>query len=312
MEKVIVNVCTYKRPVLLGKCLDSLLAQTIPADWTVEILVIDNDAASGGAGRPDFSSQPSPMEIRYIVEPQMGIPYARNAGCKESLRLGADWVIFMDDDEEALPGWFEAYHQARNTVEAAAYSGPVRYLFPAGYAEWLENKGTRDVKDGTLLDRASTNNAMVQARILQAPGLSFDTQMAFTGGSDTDFFRRLTHQGDKIVFVKDAMVSEVVLPNRLHMRWRLERQYRSSANRVYVDMKLLGVRKTTVRSAKEFLRHLVEGSLRLLTSPLGLLAGWLKFKRNAYHGFRHFAKASGIVAGFLGKHPQPYSVTDGH
>jgi succinoglycan biosynthesis protein ExoM len=141
--------------------------------------------------------------------------------------------------------------------------------------------------------------------------LDFDTNMAFTGGSDSDFFMRVVHQGGRIVFVKDAVVSEVVLDNRLRLFWRLKRQYRSSANRIYIELKLYGFQKTLITSLKEFARHLIEGSLRLVTSPLYLFVGRINFKRSSYHGWRHFAKAAGIISGLFGKHPQPYKKIDG-
>jgi len=54
---------------------------------------------------------------------------------------------------------------------------------------------------------------------------------------------RLVHQGGRIVYLSDAVVSEAVVPNRLTIRWRLKRQYRSSANRVYIESKLFGAKK---------------------------------------------------------------------
>jgi glycosyltransferase involved in cell wall biosynthesis len=313
MKKAIVNICTYKRPAMLQRCLDSILQQNIPSGWDVEILIVDNEASSNLLNVLDSKIQESSINIIYVIETQLGIPYARNTACRESMNRKADWILFLDDDEEADPGWLEAYQKASETTEADVYTGPVRYIFPAGYAEWLENKGISKTSDGSLLKRASTNNVMFSSGLLMNPQtrLEFDTNMAFTGGSDSDFFMRVVHQGGRIVYVKDAVVSEVVLDNRLQLFWRLKRQYRSSANRIYIQIKLYGFKKTLITSLKEFARHLIEGSLRLVTSPLFLVVGQVKFKRSYYHGVRHFSKAAGIIAGLFGKHPQPYKKIDG-
>jgi len=298
---------------MLQRCLDSILQQKIPSGLDVEILIVDNEVSSNLFNVLDSKIQESSIKINYVIEPQLGIPFARNTACRESMNRKADWILFLDDDEEADPGWLEAYQKASETMEADVYTGPVRYIFPAGYAEWLENKGISKTSDGYLLKRASTNNVMFSSRLLMNPltKLEFDTNMAFTGGSDSDFFMRVVHQGGRIVFVKDAVVSEVVLDNRLRLHWRLKRQYRSSANRIYIESKLYGFQKTLITALRELARHLIEGSLRLVTSPLYMFVGQINFKRSYYHGLRHFAKAAGIISGLFGKHPQPYKKIDG-
>jgi succinoglycan biosynthesis protein ExoM len=149
---------------------------------------------------------------------------------------------------------------------------------------------------------------LINASILspQRFGLSFDTNMAFTGGSDSDFFMRLVHAGGSILHVSRAIVREVVLPNRLSISWRLTRQYRSSTNRVYINTKLYGRRKATFYSIKETVRHLIEGTLGLIFCVLFLLSGYQKFKRHFYHSLRHLAKGAGNFLGLFGAKPQPY------
>jgi len=311
---VVVGVCTFRRPEMLRRCLASVLAQECPARWNVEIVVVDNDAESD-LSETISSAFPEPKyPIHYFIEPRRGIPHARNAVCRYALSVHADLIAFIDDDEEAAPGWLTAYARGLETYDAQAYAGPVRHVFPPGYQDWLENKRFASIRNGALLKRASTGNVMFRTSILRPEGgaLQFDTNMALTGGSDTDFFMRLVHQGGRIVYLSDAVVSEAVVPNRLTIRWRLKRQYRSSANRIYIESKLFGAQKTARRAVKEIVRHGVEGTLRVVVSPLMLLGGYRKFKRSWYHGLRHFAKAGGLVAGLRGRHVQVYRETDGY
>ena len=175
-------------------------------------------------------------------------------------------------------------------------------------------KDSQEPSIGVLLKRASTGNVLFRTAILEKyePPLNFDINMTMTGGSDTDFFMRLVQHGGKIVYVGDAEVSEAVVPVRLTIRWRLRRQYQSSANRVYIESKLFGTKHVMATSLKQVFRHVLEGTLRLVFSPLLLLAGYTKFKRGWYHGLRHYAKAAGTLAGLRGSHVQLYLKTDGH
>ncbi len=313
-QKVIINICTYQRPIMLRTCIDSILSQKTPEEWQVEILVIDNDAARSAANILEYQSDTRHMPIHYICENQQGIPNARNAGCTKSLAQEAKWIAFIDDDETAEDGWLMAFYEATKTYPADAYSGPVRYLFPSDYAEWLGNKGDLNTKDGTVKKRASTNNALVSAFVLASNGynLQFDTQMTFTGGSDTDFFMRYAHVGGKIIHVSNAIVAEEVIANRLSIMWRLKRQYRSSTNRVYVNKKLMGIKTAITTALKESIRHLFDGILGLIVCPLYLAKGKNRFKRQYYHGVRHLSKAAGSLAGIFDIHPEPYKIIDGH
>ncbi|HEU4709599.1 MAG TPA: glycosyltransferase family 2 protein [Methylophilaceae bacterium] len=312
MPKVIIGICTYQRPIMLGKCLDSIFAQKIPAGWQFEILIVDNDAGSTLMETLLPNIARSPMKIHYAIERQRGIPYARNTACRESLKYGADWLLFLDDDEEAEPGWLEAYANAQQAVAAEAYTGSVRFLMPTGSKEPI-HLTLGDKEDLTSLKRAATNNVMFSAKLLLPPwSMKFDTGMAFTGGSDLDFFTRVTDRGGKILFVKDAVVSEVVLESRLQLGWRLRRQYRVSANKVYMKFKRYGILKTWISALRELIMRFIEGALLLMALPFLRLLSKEKFDEALLRALISFAKISGIVIGLIGYHPQPYKTIDGY
>jgi succinoglycan biosynthesis protein ExoM len=313
-QKIIVNICTFKRPKMLKACLDSILAQQLPENWQLEIQIIDNDKESVVESDVKNWASQARVPVRYYTEMKRGIPFARNAACEQSLEHQADWIVFIDDDELACEGWLGAYAIAVTKFAADAYTGPVKYIFPADYADWLANKNEDNTVDGAYKARASTNNVMISKQVISQDGfnLTFDNQMALMGGSDSDFFMRLVASGGKIAFVKEALVSEDVLPNRTSIIWRLKRQYRSSTNRVYIYIKLYGLKRTILLSLKESLRHLFDGTTGLISAPLFLVAGKNKFKRRLYHALRHYAKLGGNIFGLFGMHPQPYKTIDGY
>ena len=268
--KVMVGICTFRRPAMLQRCITSVMQQERPDDWQVEILVVDNDAQSDLGHTLDNVQSQNGYKLHYVIERNRGIPYARNAVCTYALQQKSDFVLFIDDDEEAAPGWLMAYGRAASQFDAEAYTGPVRFIFPTGYEDWLANKGFSRTKHGALLQRASTGNVLFRTAILEKyePPLNFDINMTMTGGSDTDFFMRL--------------------------------------------VQLFGAKHVMATLLKQVFRHVLEGTLRLVFSPLLLLAGYTKFKRGWYHGLRHYAKAAGTLAGLRGSHVQLYLKTDGH
>ena len=312
-QKIIINICTYKRPQMLKACLGSLMSQQVPSDWVIEILIVDNDASESARMIVENYQQQSKFPISYFCEKNQGIPFARNRGCDESLTKNADWVLFMDDDETADPNWFMAYHEAMRKYQSDVYSGTVRYIFPKDYADWLGNKGDAETPDGALKKRASTNNALVRKNVLEhgSYNLRFDNNMAYTGGEDTDFFIRYEKMGGKIIHVKEAIVQEIVTKNRLTITWRIKRQYSSSTNRVYVNKKIMGTSKAIILALKEFLRHCLEGSIGLLISPIFVLKGKNIFKRKYCHALRHLAKGIGSLTGIFNMQPEPYKSPDG-
>jgi succinoglycan biosynthesis protein ExoM len=313
LTKVILCICTYKRPTMLRECLLSIASQEIPRNWEFEILIVNNAPDCDITQTIQYAKNHLNSRIHIVNEIQRGISFARNTACRTSLLLGADWILMMDDDETAKTGWLTAYANGICNFDADVFTGPVEYIFPESHRRWLENKGMSAKKTGSLARRASTNNVIFSTSILLPPlKMAFDNNMALTGGEDSDFFMRFTHAGGKIIIVAEAVVSEVVLENRLKISWRLYRQFWSSSSRVYTYKKIFGFRKTFLLSIKEIPMRIAHGIGRLIISPFLLPSNINSSKKSFYHGLRHFSKAAGTLTGLAGRHPKPYKKVDGH
>lgn len=309
---VSICLCTRDRPVMLSKALRSIISQEIFSNWNISIVVANNSLNHQPTNVIDEIQRDSKFPIHLINEETLGIPFARNAACEKALSLNAEWIIFMDDDEEALPGWLKAYDLALQRYQSDVFTGPVEYIFPGEHEKWLKNENKNLGLDGRQLFSAATNNVMFSTKLLTGhPPLRFDTNMALTGGSDTDFFTRYAHHGGKIIAVSNAIVREYVTENRTRLVWRLKRQMQSSSNRVYTSKKLYPKSHILLNSSKEIFNRLINGSIRVITSPLHLPDGYYASKRSFYHGLRHYAKAYGVICGLLNKHYHQYKTTDG-
>ncbi|MBU1397249.1 MAG: glycosyltransferase [Gammaproteobacteria bacterium] len=222
-------VCTYRRPYLLTKLLDSLAKQSVGAPF--EVIVVDNDSAGGGAEAVEAARKQHPeLYIRYEIEQQKGISFARNTAV--SLAIG-DFIAWIDDDETASEDWLKLLWLMRSISDADAVFGPVVPVFPQGSHSWLRRSGIferpRHATGATVDAReARTGNALVKAcwfRTLKHP---FDTRLANTGGEDYDFFARIERLGARFKWCNEAEVFELVPFERQRLTWILERRLRSS------------------------------------------------------------------------------------
>ncbi|HEX6911670.1 MAG TPA: glycosyltransferase, partial [Longimicrobium sp.] len=136
MTRVAVCVPTHRRPESLRRLLLALDAQALPAPAPeVEVLVVDNDAAGSARAVAEACAPLLRWPLRYAVEPERGISAARNR--LAALAGGAEWLAWVDDDEEPEPGWLAALLRAAAAHGADAVAGPVLPRFAAPPPPWV-------------------------------------------------------------------------------------------------------------------------------------------------------------------------------
>jgi len=231
--RISVCVCTYKRPQLLGKLLDSLHKQSFPLN-EFEVVVVDNDKLGSARRAVDESMQLRPaLEISYDIEPVQGISYARNRTV--ALARG-ELLAFIDDDECANPSWLLNLVHTMDACDADAVLGPVLPLYPAATSAWVIRSGFFDrprFVSGTVIrsEACRTGNALVMAgKVKSRQPKPFDDCFAQTGGEDQDLFRWLEDQGCRFVWCDQAVVQEEVPEDRLKLGYMLKRGLRGSSS----------------------------------------------------------------------------------
>ncbi|MEV4609881.1 glycosyltransferase family 2 protein [Neorhizobium sp. LMR1-1-1.1] len=98
IPKVAAVVVSFNRKNLLVECIDALLRQSRPLD---KIIIIDNKSTDGTAELLDelgYFENPS-IEIR-VLESNVGGAGGFEAGLRQAVEAGYDWVWLMDDDAE--------------------------------------------------------------------------------------------------------------------------------------------------------------------------------------------------------------------
>lgn len=96
--KLSIIVPVYNVEAFLKKCVDSLLAQDLPAD-EYEIIIVD-DGSTDGSGALADALVAEHRNIRVIHQRNRGLSGARNAGIPVAL---GDYVMFVDSDDFLCP-----------------------------------------------------------------------------------------------------------------------------------------------------------------------------------------------------------------
>ena len=309
MTRVAVCVPTHRRPASLRRLLRALDAQALPAPApAVEILVVDNDAAGSARAVVAACAPGLRWPVRYAVEAERGISAARNR--LVALAADADWLAWVDDDEEPEPGWLAALLRAADEHGADAVAGPVPPRFAAPPPAWVLRGRFFHLPrhaTGTPLpaEQAGMGNALVSAAAFRALGHPpFDPALGLTGGEDTLFFLRAAQAGLRLVWADDAVAHEDVPRERVRVLWLLRRAYRTGSAWAACERRMRpGARTAAVRAGKG-VGWMASGALRIAASPVGGAA-------MAADGAWRIFRGAGNLAGIAGLGWREYLHTDG-
>ncbi|MBI2084366.1 MAG: glycosyltransferase family 2 protein [Candidatus Aenigmarchaeota archaeon] len=125
---VSVVVCTRNRNEYLGKCLDSLLHQTLPPK---EIIIVDDYSTQANVSeffKKEFSISLKKLfnfKTKIILvrnKKQSGVVMSRNSGIKIA---SGNIIAFLDDDGFANKDWIENLVKNYSNVRIVGVGGPV-------------------------------------------------------------------------------------------------------------------------------------------------------------------------------------------
>jgi glycosyltransferase involved in cell wall biosynthesis len=96
-----VVICTYNRADVLPRAIDTVLAQDFD---DFELVVVDDGSKDGTADAVGAIADP---RVHYVRQENAGLGAARNTGVDHA---SGRYVVFLDDDDLALPGWLAGLH----------------------------------------------------------------------------------------------------------------------------------------------------------------------------------------------------------
>jgi succinoglycan biosynthesis protein ExoM len=215
LKHVSICIATYQRPAWLEKLLTGIALQRTDGLFTYSVIVADNDAKESGREVVSRLAATFPVPLTYCVESRRSISHVRNMTLANSI---GEFIAFIDDDEFPDKDWLLKLHEALTKYNCAGILGPVRPYYPEGTPAWVRKSGLferPEYKTGYELswEGCRTGNVLFRRKIIEGMAIIFNAEFGM-GGSDVDFFLRMTTKGHRFIWCNEAVVHEIVPPNR--------------------------------------------------------------------------------------------------
>lgn len=278
--KIVLGICTYRRPIELRKLLESLPSLQDVAE--LDVIVVDNDAALEGVAACKSLPADYPFKVTALSQSTSGISAVRNKVAEQALSLQPDIVAFLDDDEFPEPQWLAELLRVQKQYDADAVGGPTRPVFPEHAREALFHNpyfgADLCLDDGSACQLQAGGNFLIKATVLQRymPDV-FKEAFAHSGGEDLAFFTQLGQDGYRMHWAANAIVHEPVPEARLDPDWLRQR--------------VLTVHNSRVRVMRSLQPSFSAAAIRVLkTCALATVAGIMTIAGTLLPRYRHQAQ----------------------
>lgn len=267
MLELSVIIPTRNRAIYLERALESITGQTFPLN-RFEIIVVDNgssdttrEVAAGYATK--FAG------IRYLRENKPGLHNARHAGMREAQ---SEFLVYVDDDIEAFPGWLEGVWQGfarHNAVLVGGKNLPKWERDPPAWLRQLWSAGDQETRSlGYLsildfgnrekdIDPSSVwgcNFSIRKSVLLEAGGFHPDSMpdnlLHLRGDGESYVARYVGSKGYKTVYMPSACVYHLVPKSRMTLEYFRKRAFSQGVSDSYTIL-----RSNSAEPGKRSKRH---------------------------------------------------------
>lgn len=223
-EVICICICTYRRSSL-SATLASVAAQKLPSGVSTRVIVADNDKEPVRQAGILAEAQLLGLELTYVHAPSRNISIARNA-CLDT--ASTEWIVFIDDDEEAAPDWIAMLLAARDGAEIVFGLVQARYL-AASCPSWVVAGDFHSTKmqGNDAAWNGYTGNVLMRRAFVLEHDIRFEPSLGQVGGEDTMLFYRCHSAGARFAYAPQAVVFEDTPAPRATLSWLLKRRYRS-------------------------------------------------------------------------------------
>jgi succinoglycan biosynthesis protein ExoM len=308
--RVAICACTHSRSQGLTRLLVAMQDLDLSGynPQSVEMIVIDNNPNPETAAICERAAPRLPVNLHYTEAPEAGITHARNRAVKVALERGADFIAFIDDDDEPQSDWLIQLLDRQAVTKADLVFGT--WVLDTQMPQWARESGIirspvkvkHDNKGGRygLPGCASTCNVLIGRDILQrvaTTGTIFSHDFRYSGGEDKDFFIRAHHLGADLASADMSVIHRNHEPERYTATGLLKRGFKNGCSQVGM-----------ARSHGDYLRV-----LGLLGTAVGkliislILLTFSIFSRGFFmHNLYRMAKAGGVLYTALTGHSISY------
>lgn len=317
LTRIAIAAATRRRPRMLADLLQSLQALDVPQGAELCFVFVENDEQLTIAPLVEAFAKRSGWSAEAVLEPRRGISNARNSAIEAAEAAGADWLAFVDDDEQVRHDWLRILWAGAKEAGAQLAGGSVVPVAPVMGCSDIETdvlayyeraaavsdaRKSAAMASGRRFDLA-TNNWICELAALRAAGLRFDPQFGLSGGEDTDLSRRAHDAGLTLAWVPHAIVTEEIPSERLSASYILERARAQSITKYHL-LKAAKPRIAALSAAVKILSKGFSGLTRIALSPL-------LGRYSYYSGVRALGIAQGCWAGMRGFEQASYTSVTG-
>ena len=231
-----VAVCCYNAAEYLETLIRQLEALHCPIPF--EILIVDNNSTDNTAEVVENLSKSSRIPVRYVIEKQQGIPFARNRAIDESLHN--EFLAFIDSDELPESKWLASAYRGLDSQQADCVGGEIKLNLP-NRPEWLSDNllpflGKVDYGDipVRVVDRSTPvwSGNVAYRTALFADGMRFDTRYnrkgaGIGGGEDAIMFRELLDGKRHIHYEPEMCITHFIPDSKLRRTYFLKLHFTS-------------------------------------------------------------------------------------
>lgn len=203
---------------ILRRALNSVLAQELPPDVLVHVIVVDDGSPITAAVEVEGLSFAPPFSLQIIARPNGGVAVARNTGL-QAVGEDSDCIAFLDSDDiwhpahlataaGAMREGFDFYFcdNKRRGSHNSYFSAcsPILLTFARDATGGYVALSRDDALHAILTDFPTQASTTLHRRGL-CPGLRFDERFRFAG-EDVFFFTQLAAAAKKVGFRNEVLV----------------------------------------------------------------------------------------------------------
>lgn len=300
MKKLMIGLCTYKRPNMLRNALEGISELDLPKEFA-GVIIIDNDSKGSASKTISNFKQVYNYPIYSFVEKNQGIVFARQRVLDEAFKLKVNDLAFFDDDAIPDKNWLTNLYSFYIKNKCHVATGDQIQIVEKDAPKWIIDgkffTRRKNREEGKPLKGAATNNVLFSLDFAQKYNLSFDLRFNTTGGSDTDFFWQYYKNNAKILWTNTALVKETVPNSRASFKWLFNRSI------------AMGTRKYIHNIKEKKMPHVLFIGQTILKFIFGIIIVLLSLpfgKIKLYKAIFQWARSLGILKSILGSKHQEY------
>ena len=293
---ILLSFCTFKRPNMLEKCLESISALKLPQNIKTEILVVDNDETASAKEVVEKFRNIISIPVNYFVEEKRGLSNARNRLILEAVNLGASHIAMFDDDiilpENWLVNYVDYYNGNENAVVVTAPSyakftqEPPKYILKNDLFKCHTTK-----KTGSIRDDAASGNVFFPLTLVTELKLNFNSEYIFMGGEDGRFFGEASSKGAVIVWCNDCFNYELNGSDKINIKWIINRSYYNGYSASQKKLKS----KSRLYKYVYVVKHIIPVLINFLAVPFSIILGFSFFVNMLGLSAKSCGKLTGAV-----------------